>query len=72
MIIFLIFLGCLLVLIILFKVRIHIKSFFKRGYYAKRGPYGVRTYSGVQGSGKTTSLATFIYDNRNNILRFLS
>lgn len=65
-----IFFICIIVLCILFKVRIHIKSFFKRGYLAKRGPYGTRVYSGVQGSGKTTSLATFIYDNRNKIFLF--
>lgn len=69
---YLIIIGIVLIIIlcIVFKVRIHFKSFFKRGYYAKRGPYGCRNYSGVQGSGKTTSLATFIYDNKDKIFLF--
>lgn len=65
-----VFLVLLIILAIIFKVKIHLKSFFKKGYWARRGPYGTRVYSGPQGCGKTTALATFIYDNRDKIFLF--
>ena len=67
---FIVFIVLIIILCIVFKIRVHFKSFFKKGYYAKRGPYGTRVYSGPQGCGKTTSLATFIFDNRNKIFLF--
>ena len=65
-----ILLGLCIFLLIYYKVKIHIKSFFKRGFLAKRGPYGTRVYSGAQGKGKTLGCASYIYDNRDKIYLF--
>lgn len=67
---YIVLLGVLIFLCIYYKVKIHFKSFFKRGFIAKRGPYGTRVYSGAQGKGKTLGCASFIYDNKDNIYLF--
>lgn len=57
---------CLLVLKWAFKVKIKLKSFFKKGFLPVRGQFGLYCYCGKQGKGKTYSLAEYIYDNKNN------
>lgn len=67
---YIIFLVLLVVLCIVFKVKVHFKSFLKKGFWARRGPYGTRCYHGPQGAGKTMGISTFIYDNKDKIFLF--
>lgn len=60
----------LCVLSIKLKVRIKIKTFFKRGFTPKRGDFGLYVFDGKQGKGKTYSLVEYILDNRNSIELF--
>ena len=53
-----------------YKVKLKIKTFFKRGFSPKRGQWGVYVYDGAQGKGKTYSLVEYILDNRNSIELF--
>ena len=57
----------LVVLSIKYKVRIKIKTFFRRGFAPKRGEFGLYVYDGKQGKGKTYSLVEYLLDNKNNI-----
>lgn len=45
------------------KIHIKLKTFFKKGFVAKRGNFGLYCYTGQQGKGKTYSLVEYIYDN---------
>lgn len=47
------------------KVSIDIKSFFEKGFMARRGLYGVYCFCGKQGTGKTFSTVQFLSRNRN-------
>lgn len=63
------FLILLFVFILLFiyifknKVRFKLKSFFKRGFRANRGIFGVYAYCGKQGSGKTYSVVEYLLEH---------
>ena len=46
------------------KIRIKIKTFFKRGFAPKRGKFGVYCYCGKQGSGKTYSAVEYLLENK--------
>lgn len=71
MIILLVGLGVLLVVLcIYFHIRIDIKSFFRKGFKAKRGPYGTYAFCGEQGKGKTTSITKWCLDNNEKIYVF--
>ena len=59
-----------IVLCFVFKIRIDIKSFFRRSFRAKRGLYGTYCFCGEQGKGKTLSLATYVYKNFKKSLVF--
>lgn len=58
----------LIVIVILFfyqnKIKIKIKTFFKRGFSPNRGKYGVYCYCGKQGQGKTYSAVEFLLQNK--------
>lgn len=54
-----------IILIIRFRhTRIKIKTFFKKGFSARRGKFGVYCYCGKQGSGKTYSAVEFLLNNK--------
>ena len=46
------------------KIRIKIKTFFKRGFAPKRGKFGIYCYCGKQGSGKTYSAVEYLLENK--------
>lgn len=70
-IIILIFITFLIVMLcIKYKVKVKLKTFFRRGFTPKRGQWGVYTYDGAQGKGKTYSLIEYVLDNRNSIELF--
>lgn len=52
------------------KVKIKLKTFFRRGFAPKRGDFGLYVYDGKQGKGKTYSLVEYVLDNRNSIELF--
>lgn len=60
----------ILVLCWVFHLRIDVKSFFRKGFKARRGPYGVYAYCGEQGKGKTTSITKWVLDNNDKIYVF--
>lgn len=64
---YIILLIFIIFLLIYYKVKVHIKTFFKKGFLAKRGPYGTRCFYGPQGSGKTLSMVSYLFDNRKKI-----
>lgn len=58
----------LVILLILLKFRFHLKikwkTLLKKGFKPSRQNFGLYTYTGNQGKGKTYSLIEYIYDNR--------
>ena len=52
------------------KIRIKIKTFFKRGFKVNKGIYGIYCYCGFQGNGKTYSCVEYAIDNYNSIQLF--
>jgi hypothetical protein len=55
----------IIILIIRFRhTKIKIKTFFKKGFSARRGRFGVYCYCGKQGSGKTYSAVEFLLNNK--------
>lgn len=50
-----------------FKIKINIKSFLSKGFKPKRSGFGTYCFSGKQGSGKTTALVSYLYDNKDKI-----
>lgn len=60
----------LLYLIFVRKLRIKWKTIFTRGFRPSRQNFGLYTYTGNQGKGKTYSLIEYIYDNRDNCVFF--
>ena len=54
--------GLLLVLCIKYKVKVKLKTFFKRGFKPKRGQFGLYVYDGKQaGIVRFSGLITGIY-----------
>lgn len=53
-----------LVYIVKNRIKIKFKTFFKKGFRAQRGNFGVYCYCGKQGRGKTLSVIEFLNDNR--------
>lgn len=59
------------ILIILFyifftrKIRIKLKTFFKKGFKPVKGDFGVYCYCGKQGRGKTYSVIEFLKEHKN-------
>lgn len=52
------------------KIKIKIKTFFKKGFRVKKGIYGIYCYCGFQGDGKTYSCVEYVLDNYSNIELF--
>lgn len=52
------------------KVKIKWRTFLKKGFAPKRGDFGVYTYDGKQGKGKTYSLVEYLIDNKDTIVIF--
>ena len=52
------------------KVRIKFRTFKTKGFRPERGNFGVYTYCGKQGKGKTYSLVEYLIDNKDNIVIF--
>lgn len=46
------------------KIKIKIKTFFKKGFAPKRGKFGVYCYCGKQGQGKTYSAVEYLLQNK--------
>ncbi len=55
---------CISVWIIKNKVHIKFKTFFKKGFKARRGKFGVYCYCGKQGTGKTYSVVEFLHEHK--------
>lgn len=47
-----------------------INTFFEPGFKPVRGKFGLYTYCGKQGTGKTYSMVEYLIDNKDNILCF--
>lgn len=56
--------------IIVNKVKIKFKTFFKKGFKVSKGIFGIYCYCGFQGNGKTYSCVEYVYDNYDNIQLF--
>lgn len=69
-IIILILVAIIFKLIFIDKLRIKWKTFLKKGFRPSRQNFGLYTYTGNQGKGKTYSLIEYIYDNRDNCVFF--
>lgn len=65
----LIILVILLIIAIIYiiknKVKIKIKTFFRKGFKVTKGVFGVYCYCGKQGRGKTYSVVEFLKENSN-------
>lgn len=64
MLLFIIFIIIVFIFIYLSKLRLHIdwRTLFKRGFAKKDNKFGLYTYTGHQGDGKTYSAIKFIID----------
>lgn len=60
----------ILYLVFVRKLRIKWKTFLHKGFIPNRSNFGLYTYTGNQGKGKTYSLIEYIFDNRNNSFYF--
>ena len=69
-IIILILVAIILKLIFIDKLRVKWKTFLKKGFRPSRQNFGLYTYTGNQGKGKTYSLIEYIFDNRDNCVFF--
>lgn len=47
------------------KIKIKLRTFFKKGMCVESGHYGVYCYVGKQGSGKTYSVIEYLFQNQN-------
>lgn len=52
------------------KIKIKVKTFFKKGFKVNKGIFGIYCYCGFQGNGKTYSCAEYVYDNKKDICLF--
>lgn len=52
------------------KIKIKIKTFFKKGFKVQKGIFGIYCYCGFQGNGKTYSCVEYVIDNKNSIQLF--
>ena len=53
-----------------FKIKLNIKSFLSKGFRPKRNGFGTYCFTGKQGTGKTTALVSYLYDNKDKIFVF--
>lgn len=54
----------IVIIVINRKIRIKVKTFFKRGFKPSRNKFGVYCYCGKQGKGKTYSAVEYLLDNK--------
>lgn len=66
----LLFVIIILILFFKFKVRIKFRTFKGKGFRPVRGNFGLYTYCGKQGKGKTYSLVEYLVDNSKHIKVF--
>lgn len=59
-----IFILMIVIIVINRKIRIKVKTFFKRGFKPSRNKFGVYCYCGKQGKGKTYSAVEYLLDNK--------
>ena len=62
----------ILVILIKWKLRLKIKwrTLLKKGFRPKRQDFGLYTYTGNQGKGKTYSLIEYLFDNKDKCVFF--
>lgn len=53
-----------------YKIKVKWSTFFKKGFRPKRGQFGLYTYVGKQGKGKTYSMVEYLIDHNKNIKVF--
>ena len=58
------------ILLLKFRVKIFLKSFLSKGFRPKRSGFGTYCFTGKQGTGKTTALISYLYDNKDKIFVF--
>lgn len=63
-IILIIFICVIIYVMISKKIKIKVKTFFKKGFAPKRGKFGVYCYCGKQGQGKTYSAVEYLTAHR--------
>lgn len=66
----LIIIGVLVFIKFHFKIKIKWKTFLKKGFKVRKGIFGIYTYVGFQGDGKSYSCAEYVKDNQENITLF--
>lgn len=66
----LIIIGVLVLIKFHFKIKIKWKTFLKKGFKVRKGIFGIYTYVGFQGDGKSYSCAEYVKDNQENITLF--
>ena len=66
----LIIVGVLVFVIYHFKIKIKWKTFLKKGFKVRKGIFGIYTYVGFQGDGKSYSCVEYVKDNQENITLF--
>lgn len=61
--------GIIIILVFCFthKVKIKFRTFLKKGFRPVRGNFGLYTYCGKQGTGKTYSIVEYLLDNKDSI-----
>lgn len=69
-VILIIALVILIIYMIKAKVKIKLRTFKGKGFRPKRGNFGLYTYCGKQGTGKTYSLVEYLVDNSKKIKVF--
>lgn len=66
----------LLIIFIILKFKLHLKvkwkTMLKKGFRPSRKDFGLYTYTGNQGKGKTYSLIEYIFDNAENSFFFVN
>ena len=60
----LVFILMIVIIVINRKIRIKVKTFFKRGFKPSRNKFGVYCYCGKQGKGKTYSAVEYLLENK--------
>lgn len=59
-----IFILMIVIIVVNRKIRIKLKTFFKRGFKPSRNKFGVYCYCGKQGKGKTYSAVEYLLENK--------
>lgn len=70
LVIILVILAILLLIKFKLKLTIKWKTLFKKGFSPSRQNFGLYTYTGNQGKGKTYSLIEYLYDNKKSCVFF--